>query len=258
MFLGLFCVLSSGYAVPSPSCGDSGFKILCYNVHHCMGMDNVLDVSRIASILNREKPRFAALQELDKCATRSKGVDQPAELARLTGMHPTFAKTIDFQGGEYGVLILSREKPLSVEKFPLPGREPRVLLLCEFEDCFIGNTHLSVAAEKERADSVAIIRKAIKGRTKPVFIAGDWNSLVTSPVLKELSRNLSILSDTSGRTYHGHPSKGPSGTSTDFCIDYIAVDIRNAPKFKVTGRGVIDDRVSSDHAPIFVTVRPHD
>lgn len=251
-------MLASGCVLAASPGNGRDFKIVCYNVCHCEGMDKVLDVPRIASVLNRERPRFAALQELDKCAKRSKGVDQPAELGRLTGMHPTFAKAIDFQGGEYGVMILSREKPISVAKFPLPGAEPRVLLLCEFEDCFVGCTHLSVSAEKERADSVAIIEKAISGKSKPVFVTGDWNSLVTSPVLKALSRSLRVLSDTSVRTYHGRPANGPSGTSTDLCIDYIAVDAASASRFKTIARGVIEDRVSSDHAPIFVTVRPNE
>ena len=63
-----------------------------------------------------------------------------------------------------------------------------------------------------------------------------------------------VLSPTDGRTYHGRPANGPSGTTTDFCIDYIAVDSAHAPHFTVVDRGVVADRVSSDHAPIFVTL----
>ena len=233
-----------------------GFKVMSYNVRHCEGMDRQLDLARIAAVVNRARPRFAALQELDCKTKRSKRIDEPQELGRLTGMFPTFAKTIDFQGGGYGVMLLSREKPLSVEKIPLPGAEPRVLLLAEFDDCFVGCTHLSVSAAKERADSVALIEKAVKGRTKPVFVAGDWNSLPDSSVLAGLSRFLRVLSPTDGRTYHGRPANGPSGTTTDFCIDYIAVDSVYAPQFTVVDSGVVADRVSSDHAPIFVTLVP--
>jgi len=233
-----------------------GFKIVSYNVRHCEGMDGKLDVARIAAVLNREGPRFAALQELDCRTKRSNGIDEPAELGRLTGMVPTFAKTIDYDGGEYGVMILSREKPVSVEKLPLPGKEPRVLLLAEFSDCFVGSTHLSVAAEKERIDSVALIEKAVKGRSKPVFVAGDWNSLCNSSVLKGLSKSLKVLSPTRCRTFHGKPHEGPSGLVDDFCIDYIAVDSASASRYDVVDRAVIEDRVSSDHAPIYVTLAP--
>ena len=87
-----------------------------------------------------------------------------------------------------------------------------------------------------------------------MFVAGDWNSLPDSSVLAGLSRFLHVLSPTDGRTYHGRPANGPSGTTTDFCIDYIAVDSAHALHFTVVDRGVVADRVSSDHAPIFVTL----
>ena len=236
------------------TCGE--FKILSYNVHHCRGMDGELSVARVAAILNRERSRFAALQEIDCRTVRSGGMDEAKELERLTGMTPTFAKTIDFQGGDYGVMILSKDKPLSVEKFPLPGTEPRVLLMAEFLDCFVGCTHLSVADEQERVDSVAIIKKAVERRNKPVFLAGDWNSLPDSPVLKELCGFLKVLSRTDCSTFHGDASAGPSGTAKDFCIDYIAVDSAHADLFRVADRDVIVDRISSDHAPVKVTLTP--
>ena len=219
-------------------------------------MDGELSAARIAAILNRERPRFAALQEIDRRTVRSGGMDEAREIERLTGMTPTFAKTIDFQGGEYGLMILSRDNPLSVEKFPLPGSEPRVLLLAEFPDCFVGCTHLSVADEQERVDSVAIIKKAVEGRGKPVFLAGDWNSLPDSPVLNELRGFLRVVSRTDCRTFHGKSSAGPSGAAKDFCIDYIAVDSAHAGSFMVVDRDVILDRISSDHAPVKVTLTP--
>jgi len=233
-----------------------GFKILSFNVCHCQGMDGVLDIPRTAAVVNRERPRFACLQEIDCRTTRVKGVDEAAELGRLTGMVPTFAKTIDYAGGEYGVMLLSRETPLKVERLPLPGAEPRVLLLAEFADCLVGCTHLSVAAASEREESVRLMAKALEGRAKPVFLAGDWNSLPGSSVLKGLAGYVEVLSGTDTRTYHGRPEAGPSGTARDFCIDYIAVDRGHAKDFRVVDRGTIEDRNTSDHAPIFVTVLP--
>ena len=244
----------AGLSANATTCGE--FKILSYNVHHCRGMDGELSAARIAAILNRERPRFAALQEIDRRTVRSGGMDEANELERLTGMTPTFAKTIDFQGGDYGVMILSQGNPISVEKVPLPGAEPRVLLMAEFPDCFVGCTHLSVADEKERVDSVAIMKKAVEGRGKPVFLAGDWNSLPDSPVLKGLSEFLRVVSRTDCRTFHGDASAGPSGTAKDFCIDYIAVDSAHVDSFKVIERDVILDRISSDHAPVKVTMTP--
>ena len=235
-----------------------GFKILSYNVRHCRGMDGEVDVARTAAVLNRERPRFACLQEVDRGTARAKGADEAAELGRLTGMTPTFAKTIDYDGGAYGVLLLSRERPVAVRRVPLPGAEPRVLLLAEFADCFVGCTHLSVASAREREASAQLIAGAVAeaAKAKPVFVAGDWNALPGSAAVGALSRSLRILSETGGRTFHGAPDAGPSGTTTDFCIDYIAVDAAHADAFTVVDRGVVADRTTSDHAPVFVTALP--
>ena len=204
-----------------------------------------------------EKPDFVGLQELDTGALRSGSADEPAELARLTGLHVTFAKAIPFEKGDYGIALLSREKPISVTRIPLPGGEPRVLLLCEFADCVVGTTHLAVDSEKARTESIALIREAV-GRfsgKKPVFLTGDWNSLPDSSVLAGLGEFLTVLSDTKCQTYHGSVVNGPDGRPRDmsrFCIDYIAVDSGHADGIRVKDARVVDDRVTSDHAPIVV------
>ena len=235
-------------------------KIMSYNVCHCEGMDKKIDIPRIAARIKAEDPDFAGLQELDWKTVRVNGADEPAELARQTGMHATFAKAIFFGGGQYGVMLLSRQKPLSVIQKPLPGSEPRVLLLCEFSDCWVGTTHLSVANQRERMDSVAIIRKTVEelAKTKPVFLTGDWNSTPDSLVLQNMTPFLAILSETNCQTYHGHAVNGPDGQPFDmkaFCIDYVAVDGEHARFFDVTDSHVVEDRVSSDHAPMVMTAK---
>ncbi|MBQ2631400.1 MAG: endonuclease/exonuclease/phosphatase family protein, partial [Kiritimatiellae bacterium] len=232
-------------------------KIMTYNVCHCEGMDGKIDVVRTAARINAEAPDFACLQEIDWCTARVSGMDEPAELARLTGMHATFAKAIFFRGGQYGVMMLSREKPIDVVQLPLPGAEPRILLVCEFKDCVVATSHLSVSGKEEREASVPIIRNAFAKYKKPVFFTGDWNATPESDVLKSLGRFLKVLSDTSGRTFHGRSEMGPQGElldKTPFCIDYVAVDVGHARDFEVVDTHVVEDRVTSDHAPVVATV----
>ena len=256
-----------GVVVVSALCaltsGAAEMKLMSFNVCHCSGMDGKIDIARTAARIRAEDPDFACLQELDWYTARSGVVDQPAELSRLTGLHATFAKAIFFQGGQYGVMMLSREKPTNVIQLPLPGQEPRVLLLCEFADCVVGTTHLSVAAESERTESIALIRKAIApfAGKKPVFLTGDWNSTPESSVLKGLGAFLRILSKTACQTFHGHAVNGPDGQPRDmsnFCIDYIACDAEKAGLFKVTDAHVVEDRTTSDHAPVVVTLETPD
>ena len=75
-------------------------------------------------------------------------------------------------------------------------------------------------------------------------------------MLKGLDAFLHVVSETGARTYHGHPANGPSGTASDFCIDYVAVDNAHAASYRVLERGTVQDRTTSDHAPIYVTVEP--
>jgi endonuclease/exonuclease/phosphatase family metal-dependent hydrolase len=167
-------------------------------------------------------------------------------------MHVTYAAAIPLQGGSYGVALLSREKPLSVIRKPLPGKEPRVLLLCEFADRWVGTTHLALQ-EENQVEAAKIIRGVIaenKGK-KPVFMTGDWNAEPKSQTLAEFRRFMKILSAEKGRTFFGFKSHAPE---SEFCIDYIAVDKRSAKKFQVRETYVVPDIVTSDHCPVVAVI----
>jgi len=249
----------AGCAILNPQSSEQAeLKIMSFNVCHCEGMDGKIDLARTAARINAENPDFACLQELDWCTSRVGGIDEPAELARLTGMHATFAKAIFYAGGQYGVMMLSREKPVSVEQYPLPGKEPRVLLVCEFKDLVVATSHLSVDGAEERAASIPIIRNAFAKYTKPVFFTGDWNATSDSAVLASLREFLVVKSDTVCQTFHGRTLNGPDGQPRDmskFCIDYIACDKAHADAFTTVDAHVVEDRVTSDHALIVATFR---
>ena len=137
-------------------------------------------------------------------------------------------------------------------KTPLPGREPRVLLLCEFEDCWFGTTHLALQGTNRLA-AVEIIRKAVAERaaTKPVYLTGDWNDTPPSKPLVAMRSFMTILSDTKSRTYHGFKPHNPAKA---YCIDYIAVDSIAAKRITVRESHVVPDETTSDHSPIVATI----
>ena len=225
---------------------------MSYNVHHCAGADKRVDVPRVAEVINRERPDFVGLNEIDQCARRSHKIDQPAELGRLTGLHATFAQAIPLQGGGYGNVVLSREKPLSVLRVPLPGREPRILVLCEFADFWFGTSHFALEATN-RAATVEIIRGVVseKAAAKPVFITGDWNCQPDSAPIASLREFMTILSTEKCRTFHGF-RKHPEGSLS--CIDYIAVDRTASARVTVKETHVTPDEMTSDHNPVVVTL----
>ena len=249
----LVCAL---LALAAECLAGAPFKIMSYNIHHCADMRGVLSPKATGGVIAGEKVLFAALQEVDVNATRTGGVDQPAVLAGVTGLHATFGKAIPLQGGEYGNALLSREKPISARKFPLPGKEPRMLLLCEFEDCFVGSMHLAVDSAEARERSVPLVRAAVEscGGAKPVFLCGDWNAKPDSAVLKALGEFMKVVSITTDATFPGGKASSFERMNRGNCIDYVAVDRAHADRVAVHESHVTQDFMTSDHAPVVVTV----
>ncbi|GHT01597.1 hypothetical protein AGMMS49525_02790 [Bacteroidia bacterium] len=218
---------------------------MCYNVHNFVGMDNRVDYQRIADVINDVAPDVVAIQEADSATQRSEGVYTLKELADRTSMIPIYAPAIDYQGGKYGVGILSKDKPLSVRQIPLPGREEmRVLLIVEFENYVFACTHFSLDSE-DRLASVAIINEAMTGITKPLFLAGDMNSAPDSPSQVALRQTFDVLSDVTQHTFPVNPTR---------CIDYI-YQYRNGKDCSVLNRQVINETMASDHLPLFVDIK---
>lgn len=101
-------------------------NILSYNVHNCIGMDKEYNYRRIANVISQTSPDIVALQELDSVTVRNKGIHALGELEKLTGMHGTYAAAIPFQGGSYGIGILSREIPIKYKSFQCPDGKKNV------------------------------------------------------------------------------------------------------------------------------------
>ena len=217
-------------------------QIMSYNVRHCAGMDMVVDYDRTANVIVQQQPDVVALQELDSMTGRSGNRDQLGELASRTGYHPVFGAAIEFDGGQYGVGILTREMPVSTKRIPLPGEEPRVLLVVELEDYVIACTHLDLD-EAQRMASVPLIVEEAQRWQKPFLLAGDWNDTPDSELIKTMTQYFTVLSDNEA-TY---PADKPNE-----CIDYVGVFNSRAEAIE---SHVIDEPEASDHRPLVVWVR---
>lgn len=222
--------------------------LMSYNVKNATGLDGKRDYDRTASVITEAKPDVVALQELDSKTKRSGGKDVLEELAKRAGMAGTYAKAIDYSGGEYGIGLLSKEKPLSVKRIPLPGREEaRVLLMAEFKNYCFCVTHLSLTREDSDA-SIDMIAKLAAESKKPFFVAGDFNLTPESEPIARMKKKFTLLSDPSAMTF-------PADKPTE-CIDYIWMyNGKKNKDFKVQEKKVIEEPVASDHRPIKVVVR---
>ena len=225
--------------------GQDQVQVMTYNVRHCAGMDLVLDYDRTANVIAQQKPDVVALQELDSMTGRSEHRYQLGELASHTQYYPVFGSAIDYDGGKYGVGILTRELPLSTKRIPLPGEEPRVLLVVELQDYVIACTHLDLE-EEQRLASVPLIVKEAQRWQKPFILAGDWNDTLDSELLQELTKYFTIHS--------GNEATYPADEPQE-CIDYIAT-LKGQTVETIESR-VIDEPAASDHRPVVVKVTFH-
>lgn len=149
-------------------------KLMTYNIRNATGMDGVCNFQRIANVINNASPDVVAVQEVDSVTNRSNQKYVLGEIAERTQMHACFAPAIDFDGGKYGIGLLSKKAPIHLQTMALPGREEaRTLILAEFEDYIYCCTHLSLT-EEDRMKSLDILKAFAISYKKPLFFGGRY------------------------------------------------------------------------------------
>ena len=222
-------------------------KLMSYNIKNANGMDNVCNFQRIANVINNTSPDVVAIQEVDSMTNRSGQKYVLGEIAERTQMHGYFAPAIDYDGGKYGIGLLTKQVPLRLQSLPLPGREEaRTLILAEFADYIYCCTHMSLT-EEDRMKSLELVKAFTSSSTKPLFLAGDMNAEPESGFIKDLQKDFQILSNPKQHTF---PAPDPKET-----IDYIAMLKQNAKGLAVISAKVINEPMASDHRPILVELR---
>lgn len=239
----LLCMLALAISAYS----QDYLRLMSYNIRNTKGMDGIHNIQRIANVIINEAPDVVAVQELDSMTTRSGQKYVLGELADRTQMHAIYAPAISFQGGKYGIGILSRQKPMGIKIYPLPGREEsRMLMVAEFKDYYFACTHLSLT-EEDRLASLDIIKSSTKKSHKPYFLAGDLNDQPESKFIQALQQDFQILTNTKHATF---PAPKPTET-----IDYIAAWKHNTNDFANLSARVLEEPIASDHRPLSVQLR---
>jgi endonuclease/exonuclease/phosphatase family metal-dependent hydrolase len=153
-------------------------NLATFNIRHGLGLDGEIDLGRTAEAILETESEFIALQELDRNRERSKHVDQPEQVAELTGLTVSFWPTVKRKGGEYGIAIASRGPvEATFESLPRIGtEEPRGVIIGRVpghEASFIA-THLSTDRPARRVQTTALI-DIVGNLEKPVIVMGDMN-----------------------------------------------------------------------------------
>lgn len=232
-------------------------SVMSYNIHHANppSKKDFIDIDAIAGVINKEHPDIVALQEVDVNTKRSGMINEAALLAEKTNMNYYFAKAIDYDGGEYGVAILSKYPLSRGTTYKLPtlaetGGEPRVLatafITVNGKDLLFACTHLDAQRnDTNRVLQINAIADVLQKERLPIVLAGDLNAVAGSTVINVLDGNFvrSCVSDCGFTIPVEHPNK---------TIDFIS--FRPSAGFAVRMHKVVDERYASDHLPVLAVL----
>jgi len=243
----------------TPQSGQPEINVLTYNIHHGNPPTRgkgYIDLNTIAQTIRKTDPDLVALQELDSVTIRSGKTFQLEVLAEMLDMHYYYGKAIAYEGGGYGVGILSKYPITEARTIKLPNvpdfeGETRVLALAKVtlpddRKIYFGSTHLDVTLEDNRLLQATEIA-AIAGKLdSPIIIGGDFNSMDNQAPMLELFKSFEDASSTKGPTI---PVLSPTRR-----IDYIVYRMEN--DFEVLSEKVLlADNYGSDHLAFFARLR---
>lgn len=229
-------------------------RVMTYNIHVGFGMDKKLDLRRISEVILNDQPDLVALQEVDRGVKRTNGVDQIAELARLTRMDYAFAPNFDFQGGKYGVAILSRYPIQAIDHRRYASKREaerrgllRVEVIIKGRKINFVNTHLDYQFADARLFETEQLMKALGAVEETLIVAGDFNDEPTGTSYKlMLSQFNDAWSDAMSGAGGGltYPADKPVKR-----IDYVFVGKRSGVSVKAAA---VRSTLASDHLPLVV------
>lgn len=269
------CAASPEPGTAPPETTDAGTQplevtVLVYNIHAGRDADGVDNLERVAELVRSSGADVALLQEVDRETERSGRVDQVAELERLSGFHGSFGRTLDYQGGGYGIAVLSRWPILSDGLHPLPvdpaqeraggSYEPRGALAVRTAGAGdrrgaegtlgVVNTHLDASAEdhyrRQEVEAVLTVAERLRADGWTV-VGGDFNA---DPGTATIERMRDAGWKDAWATCGDGPGLTFSTESPVKRIDYLFL----APGLTCTSARVLES-TASDHLPLLVVVR---
>ena len=180
----LFLFICACLWAPLTAQAKKTIRVMTYNIHVGVGMDKKLDLQRIADVINRERPDLVGLQEVDRGVRRTEGKDEIVELAKMTRMEFAFAPNLDYQGGKYGVAILSRWPIKSTVHRMFENKresERRGMLKVELEvdkkTVHFVTTHLDYQFEDGRLFETEQLIKFLDDTKGPLIVVADLNDV---------------------------------------------------------------------------------
>ena len=243
---------------------DYALRVLVFNMHagkDAAGADNI---TGLADLIRTTAADVVLLQEVDRGTNRSGKVDQLQALIDRTKFAGRFGRSLDFDGGQYGIAILSRRAMNFNQTFELRveptqvraggSHEPRAALVASVETLRgrlqVITTHLDASGEdtyrlQEALELLNVVRPRVSEFT-PVLVGGDFNAEPTSPVIQRMRD--AGLRDAWTECGQGDGFTYPAAKPTKR-IDYLFL----TNPLRCTSASVVDTQIS-DHRPLLVTL----
>ena len=224
-------------------------RVVTYNIKHGRGNDNVVDLERTAAVIRAQRPDIVGLQEVDDRAERSGRVPQAEQLGKSLGLNHAFGRFMDFQGGAYGMAMLTRFPIEATQEVRLPeGNEPRIALsvrvgLPDGRPLTIVNVHFDwVRDDAFRFAQAEGLTKYLDELKTPYILLGDFNDVPES-------RTLALFKARAGEAAKPEGDRFTfSSTEPSREIDYIF--FAPAAAWRARDVRVVDERIASDHRPV--------
>ena len=198
---------SNGDRCVSLGGGTVGLTVVTYNIHSGLAGGR-LQLDAMAGALQSWGPDIALVQEVSRNRGRVRHADEPTALATGLDLNPAYGVNwLPPDGGEYGVLTLSRYPIVSTTNTPLPnapGAQPRGLLRTVVDvdgtQVAVYNTHLQPGFYSLRLRQMGAIMAILAKEKLPIVLGGDLNTVPSSPVI---SMTRSLLGDSFGQVGTG-------------------------------------------------------
>ena len=249
-------LLSAGERSAPPS----RLRVMSYNIKY--GAESDLDLSKLADVIRTSNPDVIGLQEVDEGTRRSGGKKETDELSALTGMpHRFFGSNFDFDGGQYGLAILSKYPIINPRVVRLDDRttrtngyEPRIAVAAEIDLGSERITFVTVHAslhEAERGDNgdriVSALSAAGAAGARRSIVCGDFNETPGKAIGDRLA--------TAGLVDAYHEKHPLFGFTQPASFPLKRIDfIWRGSAFGATAHAWVPDSKASDHRPVAAVI----
>lgn len=241
---------------------DRSIGVLVYNIHAGKDAESRPNLEGVADLVRTTGADIVLLQEVDRGTKRSGGVDQLQVLMDRTEYAGAFGRTLDYDGGLYGIAALSRGGFGYDDTVPLPvlpvqaraggSHEPRAVLVT-MAYTRLGRlqaltTHLDAGKgdeyRQQEADRIRELLLVRRAAGLPLMLGGDMNAMPDSAVIKKI---LGFgLRDAWTECGQGDGFTFPAAKPVRR-IDYLFL----TDPLRCTEARVIETTIS-DHRPLFV------